>query len=712
MDVKALLSKMTLREKLAQMSQFNAVCILPDSDGGITGPAQKLNLSQEDINATGSTLNIKNVEDVIKIQKYHMENDPNKIPLLFMQDIVHGFTTIYPIPLGMGATFDPKLMEECSAMAAKEATVGGIHVTFAPMVDLVRDCRWGRCMESTGEDPYLNCLMSQAQVKGFQGDLTGKYDIVSCVKHFAAYGAAEAGRDYNTVDMSEKNLREFYLPAYKAAIDANVEMLMTSFNLLNGVPSSGNKWLVDDILRKEWGFDGIVISDYNAFREMKIHGYASDDKDCALKALNATSDIEMMSTCYLGYVEELINEGKLTMEQVDKATERILILKDKLGLFENPYRYASVEECKELFLCKEHRDLCRIAAQKSAVLLKNDGVLPFNNPKNVAVIGPFGNIAMIGSWSCHGKEEDGVSVVDGFKNAGINVTYSQGCSGNVDALADKKEIAKAVKCAKKADAVILCLGESRNISGEGTSMADVSLSLAQKTLLKEVSKVNKNCVVVLFNGRPLALSDVIDDAPAFVTAWQPGTEGGNAIASLLLGKVNFEGRLPMSFPYVTGQAPIYYNRHLTGRPTKGRTHGYSSRYIDTEDKPLFPFGYGLSYSKFEISEPVLSKTQMSEDETITVSVNVRNVSDKEGTTLVQMYINDVTASLVRPIRELKNFSKVTLKAGEEVTVSFPITRKELQFYTASGKLDVEKGKFKVFVCDNAHDGNPVEFELI
>ena len=712
MDIKALISKMTLQEKLAQMSQFNAVCILPDSDGGITGPAQSLSLTQEEINATGSTLNIKNAEDVIKIQKHHMENDPNKIPLLFMQDIVHGFSTIYPIPLAMGATFDPKIMEDCSAMAAKEATVGGIHVTFAPMVDLVRDCRWGRCMESTGEDPYLNCLMSEAQVRGFQGDMTGKYDIAACVKHFAAYGAAEAGRDYNTVDMSEKNLREFYLPAYKAAIDANVEMLMTSFNLINGVPSSGNKWLVNDILRKEWGFDGIVISDYNAFNEMKTHGYAKDSKDCALKALDATSDIEMMSVCYLKHAQELLDEGKISMEQIDKAVERILLLKDKLGLFENPYKSASMEACNEMFLCKEHRDLCRVAAEKSAVLLKNEGVLPLNNPKSVAVVGPYGNVAMLGSWSCHGKESDGVSVVKGLENAGVKVTYAKGCDGSILEKPDMKEIKNAVKCAKKASAVIICAGESNLMSGEGTSRADVTLSDAQKTLIREIAKVNKNCVVVLFSGRPLALSDVIDDAPAFVEAWQPGTEGGSAIASLLLGKVNFEGRLPMSFPTLTGQAPIYYNRHRSGRPAKNRFHTYSSRYIDTEDKPLFPFGYGLSYTNFEISAPVLDKTQMTEDETINVSVKVKNVGKREGTTLVQMYINDVEASLTRPIRELKNFKKVTLKAGEEVTVSFPIGYKELAFYTAEGKFGVEKGTFKVFVCDNAHDGDSVAFELV
>ena len=712
MDIKALISKMTLQEKLAQMSQYNAVCILPNSDGGITGPAQQLSLTQEEINSVGSTLNIKNAEDVINIQKYHMENDPHKIPLLFMQDIVHGFTTIYPIPLAMGATFDPDLMEECAKMAAKEATVGGIHVTFAPMVDLVRDCRWGRCMESTGEDPYLNCLMSQAQVRGFQGDMTGKYDIASCVKHFAAYGAAEAGRDYNTVDVSERNLRDYYLPAYKAAVDADVEMLMTSFNLINGVPSSGNKWLVDDVLRKEWGFDGIVISDYNAFKEMEVHGYAKDSKDCAYKALEATSDIEMMSTCYLKNVQTLLDEGKISMAQIDKAVERILILKDKLGLFENPYRYASMSECEKMFLCKEHRDLCRVSAEKSAVLLKNDGVLPFNNPKSIAVVGPFGNVAMLGSWSCHGKEEDGVSVVKGFENAGFKVAYASGCNGEALEKPDAKQIKKAVKCAKSASAVVICVGEKSNMSGEGNSRADVTLSDAQKTLIREVCKVNKNCAVVLFNGRPLALEDIIDDAPAFVTAWQPGTEGGSAIASLLLGKVNFEGRLPMSFPRVTGQAPIYYNKHLTGRPARNKNQAYSSRYLDYEITPLFPFGYGLSYTNFEISEPVLDKNAITKDETLNVSVTVKNVGSREGTTLVQMYVNDAVASLARPVRELKNFKKVTLKAGEETSVSFSIGRKDLEFFTAEGKFDVESGTFKVFVCDNAQDGKPVTFELI
>lgn len=716
MDIKQLLSKMTLEQKLAQMSQFNAICLMPDSQGGVTGPARSLDLTESELAAVGSTLNFIGAEEMIKIQDMHLAQDPLKIPLLFMQDVVHGYRTIYPIPLAMGATFDPDLMQECASMAAKESAVAGVNVTFGPMVDLCRDARWGRNMESTGEDPYLNCLMSAAQVKGFQGDMTGKYDIAACVKHFAAYGGAEAGRDYNTVDVSERNLRDYYFPAYKAAVDAGVEMVMTSFNLINGVPSSGNKWLVDGVLRKEWGFDKIVISDYNAFREMKVHGYCESDKDCAYRAIEGGSDIEMMSPCYLKHIPALIEEGKVSMEQIDKAVLRILELKNKMGLFENPYRSASVEEQNKFFLCDEHRDICRKAAEKAAVLLKNDGVLPLcDKTKSIAVIGPFANVGMIGFWSCAGKEEEATTVLQGIKKLVPNakVEYAEGCDKDDVATPCDEMIAKAVEVAKNASVAVLCLGEHRTMAGEGNSRSCIGISEAQKTLIKKVKEVCDKVVVVLFNGRPLVITDFMDDANAILTMWQPGTEGGSACANLLFGKTNFEGRLPMSFPYTVGQCPIYYNNMRTGRPLKRdfKTSGYTSRYMDAPNAPLFPFGYGLSYTNFEISEPQISATSLKRGGAIKVSATVKNTGKEDGVALVQMYINDCVASLVRPVKEMKGFEKVSLRAGEEKTVEFTITEDMLIFWSANGKFETENGDFAVFVGLDASENRSVKFTL-
>ncbi|MBE5733255.1 MAG: beta-glucosidase BglX [Clostridiales bacterium] len=718
MDLQALIDKMTLEQKLAQMSQFNAVFLFRDAGGEITGPAKALSLTEDELNATGSVLNFIGAKRMKEIQDRHMQDDPNKIPLLFMQDVIHGYRTIYPVPLGMGATWDPDLMEECCKMAAKEASVAGVQVTFAPMVDLVRDCRWGRVMESTGEDPYLNCLFSKAQVRGFQGDMTGKYNIASCVKHFAAYGAAEAGRDYNTVDMSERSLYQDYLPAYKAAVDEGVEMLMTSFNLINGVPSSGNKWLVDEVLRKEWGFDKIVISDYDAFREMKKHGYCEDDYECAYKAIEAGTDIEMMSNCYVKNMSRLIDEGKVSMAQIDKAVMRILLLKEKMGLFENPYSAASEEEELKFNLCAEHRALCKKAALKSAVLLKNNGTLPLKSDiASVAVVGPFADIGMIGAWSCGGKEEEAVSVASGVKAllSNAKVSVAKGCEGVAKELPNSKEIAKAVRLAKNSDAVIMCLGEKREYSGEGNSRADVTLSPAQKELVRKVVKANSNAVAVLFNGRPLALSDIIDDMPAVMTIWQPGTEGGSAVADLVFGKANFEGRLSMSFPREVGQAPIYYNRMRTGRPPRNpndNSRGYESRYLDCLNTPLFPFGYGLSYSKFVISEPTLDKTELTYDGKITASVTVKNEGSVKGVETVQLYICDRYASLVRPMQELKGYKKVELEAGEEKEVSFEIDAEMLKFYTVNNKFEAEKGEFNLWISNSAEKGESIKFNLV
>lgn len=697
MDLKKLIEKMSLEQKLAQISQYNAMCLHIGASGEITGPAQELLLKKEEISAVGSTLNFTNATEMIAIQKEHLANDFNQIPMLFMQDVIHGYKTIYPIPLALGASFDTEIVEECCEMASEEMALGGVHVTFAPMVDLVRDPRWGRCMETTGEDPYLNAEMARAMVRGFQK--SGK--VAACVKHFAAYGQAEAGRDYNTTDISERTLRDFYLPAYKAAIEESVEMVMTSFNILNGVPSSGNKWLVKDILRDEWGFDKVVISDYNAFREMQTHGYCATGKDCAEKAINATSDIEMMSACYLQNIPALITEGKVSEEQIDEAVLRILRLKEKLGLLENPYLYANEEQEKEVCLCKKHREIARRAAEKCAVLLKNEKVLPFdkNNAKRVGIIGPFADKVMLGNWFCHGKESDGVSVMQGVKsllqNAGI--LYAQGCGEKINET-DCGQVNEAVELAKTCDTVILCVGESTQMSGESMSRAELRLSKAQQTLIREVVKANQNTAVVLFCGRPLVLTDIIDSIPALAVAWQLGTEGGNAIANLLFGEVNFSGKLPMTFPRSEGQIPIYYNSYRTGRPFEAP---YGSWYQDMPNSPLYPFGYGLSYTSFIISNPQISANTMNKREKLIISADVQNIGDKEGETIVQLYICDEYASLVRPVKELKGYQKIDLQPNEKKKVVFEVTEEMLKFWTANGKFEAEDGSFIVWLSDNS-----------
>lgn len=712
MDLLKLLNEMTVDEKLAQMTQLVPQIITDKGEGVITGPMRNFGITKKETSAVGTLLGAGGAKQIKDLQDFHLSEDPHKIPLLFMADVIHGYRTLYPVPLGLGASFDVDLAEKCCAMAAKEASVGGIHVTFAPMMDLVRDARWGRCMETTGEDPYLNSKMSAAMVKGFQGDFS-KDKIAACVKHFAAYGACDGGRDYDAVEMGDHTLREYYLPAYKAAVDAGVELVMTSFNTLNGIPSSANKYLVDDILRKEWGFDGIVISDFNAFYEMISHGICEDEKDCAKKALDATSDIEMMSTCFVKYGKELLEEGAITEKQLDDAVLRILRLKEKLGLFDNPYRAADEEAEKKIHLCAEHRELARVAAEKSAVLLKNDGVLPFDkNVKKVAIIGPVADHGMIGGWYCCGKSSEAISVIAGVKNAVPNaeIVFARGCSAHPNEKAEEVAdlIDEAISLAKDADAVILCLGEEIDMSGEAHSRARISVSDSQTELIKRVCEVNKKTAVVFYCGRPLALEKIDDVSPATVIFWHPGTEGGNALANLLFGNVNFQAKLPMTFPR-EGQSPYYYNHLRTGRPnTNG---GYCLGYSDTPYKPVYPFGYGLSYTSFDISAPVLSRTEMATDESITVTVNVKNVGNCSGIETVQLYIQDVTASVARPVKELKGYQKVSLAPGESATVSFDITVKELKFHTFCGKYDAEKGKFKVFVGNHSDIETFETFEL-
>ena len=709
--MKKVLSQMSLKEKLFQLEQFNSVLLKPLEGWDATGPMRDLGLTESDLAMTGSVLNSMGATRMKDIQKDFLEKNEKNIPLAFMHDVIHGYRTIYPINLGLAAAFDINLARDCAEMAGKEAVLDGVNVTFAPMVDLARDARWGRVMETSGEDTYLNCLIAAATVQGFQ-----KSGIATCVKHFAAYGAAEAGKDYASVDMSEYILREYYLPAYKAAIDAGADMVMPSFNLVNGIPSTGNTWLLKDVLRDEWGFDGVIISDYAAVSELCAHGYAEDEKDAACKAFNATVDIEMCSTMYAHNLEKLLEEGKVTEEQIDAAVLRVLKLKEKLNLFENPNGFADEKKAKEVILCDEHRALARKAVEESAVLLKNDGVLPFSKTtKSVAVIGPHGDTGhVLGWWLCGGLAEETVTVCQGLRNYDkkLKVRYAKGCEIGWDSV-EESYIAEAVALAKDSEAVVLCLGEKEEESGESNSKTNLDLPQVQYKLVEEVLKVNKNVVVLLFTGRPLAMPRLHRLAPAILNVWWPGTECGNAAANLLFGDVVPSGKITMSFPYSSGQCPVYYNHYRTGRPSPYGRHDivHATRYVDTPNEPLYPFGYGLSYTTFAYSDVTLSNKTLSRGEAITASVTVTNTGKYTGKEVVQMYIRDVAGSHVRPVKELKGFEKIQLAPGESKRVQFVIDENTLAFYGADMQRKAETGKFYLFIGANSDVQDYVEFEL-
>ena len=698
-DIKKILKNMTIREKIGQLSQYNANLFI-DTDAAVTGDMQWLGISDEDLNYVGHVLNFKSSVEMRKIQEEHLKKDRNKIPMLFMMDVIHGFRTIYPIPLALGCSFNPDMVAECSKMAAKEAIAGGVQVTFTPMVDYVRDARWGRVMESCGEDAYLNSIMGATQVKAFQGDdLKNEENIATCVKHFAAYGGAEAGRDYNTVELSEHTLREHYLPAYKACIDAGVEMLMPSFNTLNGVPATANSWLMQRILKDEWNFGGIVISDYSAIKEIEDHGVAKDQKEAAKLAFQNNCDIEMCSSAYFNHMGELIEEGIISMEELDSAVLRVLELKEKLGMFENPFRGASENEESDIFLTDENRERVRRAAEESAVLLKNDDILPFSkNVKKIALIGPFAdNHNIIGFWSCNGRNEESVTVCEGIKNLLPNaeITVIKGCSDEWDDY-DTSEFNKAVSAAKDADAVILCLGEPQDYSGEGNSRVDINLHKIQLELVKSVTEVNKNAVAVTFSGRPIILTELEKEVPAILHMWFPGTECGNAVANLLFGNTNPSGKLSMSFPEHTGQCPIYYNHtNIIKYGQPGAHKPYCQSYIECSNLPLYSFGHGLSYSNFVYEDLILSKIEMTKNENVEVSITIHNNSDIEGKETVMLYMQDVVASNSRPIQQLIAFEKVCFEANERKTIKFTINEQMLRFWNNENELVSEPGEFKI-----------------
>ncbi len=717
-DLQKLLDGMTIEEKIGQLMQYNANLFL-DSTAEVTGPMASLGFSQDEVNRVGSVLNFSDVSEMIAIQDEHLANDRNKIPMVFMMDVIHGFRTIFPIPLGLGCSFDTDLVTECTRMASREATAGGVQVTFTPMVDYVRDARWGRVMETCGEEPLVNSIMGAAQIKAFQGDdLSNPESMATCIKHYAAYGGAEAGRDYNTVELSEHILHEYYLPAYKACVDAGSTMLMPSFNSLNGVPSIANSWLMKKVLKEEWGFDGVVISDYNAIGELLTHGIAADMKEAAKLGFDNGCDIEMCSTAYAKHLKELIEEGVFTIEQLDEAVMRVLKLKRDLGLFEDPYHGASVEKAEKVLLTPENRDLARRAAEQSAVLLKNEGILPLSTDiKKIALIGPIADSKeIIGFWNCNGRDEESTTVKEGIAALLPNaeITVVKGCGDAWDDL-DTSGFDEAVAAAKNADAVILCLDEPYKYSGEGNSRTDIRLPGVQEELARVVVQANPNTAAVVFNGRPLVLTKLAECVPAILEMWYPGTEGGSAAANLLFGKVNPCGKLTMTFPKAVGQCPIYYNHPNTGRPKWGddNTHrGYTSNYIDCGNMPLYSFGHGLSYTTFEYENMNISADTMTADTTITVSVDVKNTGKYAGKETVQLYIRDMVGSTVRPIQQLVAFEKIELGVGESKTVTFTIDEPMLRIWDVNNEHKSEKGDFKVMIGYADHFVDTKQFKLV
>lgn len=723
-----LLQSMSLDEKIGELYQLSATYLDVEA---VTGPADALGLSAEDVERAGSCLSVTGAKVLRAIQQRHIARQPHHIPMLFMADIINGYKTIFPIPLGQGAAFDPALTEECAAVAAREAAAAGVHVTFSPMADLVRDARWGRVMEATGEDPYLNAQMAAAMVRGYQGPgnrLTDKGRVAACVKHFAGYGAPMGGRDYNTVELSPRTLRDDYLPAYRAAVEAGAALVMTSFNTLDRVPSSANRWLLRDVLRREWGFDGVIISDWAAIQELIAHGVAEDDAQAAELALRAGVDIDMSTGVYARNLKNLLDEGRVSQALIDEAVLRVLVLKNKLGLFDAPDKDGSEADEQALLQCPAHRETARRAAAASFVLLKNvSAFLPLRREERVAVIGPYAmEDRLHGAWSVFADDHDCVSLAEGLR-AGYpdrRMTFAPGCPMiSPDVRISTYEpaplpdpdaaLAEALDLAARADKVILALGEPREFSGECASRTDITLPACQLDLFRRVRAVNPNVGVIVFSGRPLDLREIDEGANTVLAAWLPGTEGGAALAQVLCGDAAPTGKLPMCFPRSVGQVPMSYDHLRTGRPL---THSYldarfCSQYIDAPNDPLYPFGHGLTYTTFDISPVTLDRSEMTANEVITASVCVTNTGSLPGTETVQLYLRDLVGSVARPVRSLRGFRKVTLSPGESAEVTFTIREDMLRFWNVDMAYVSEPGVFEAYVGADSTTDNKARFVL-
>lgn len=712
--VETLLHKMTLEEKLGQMNQL--------SPWDFEDLAKRVRKGE-----VGSILNVVNPEEVNKIQKIAVEESRLGIPLIVSRDVIHGYKTIFPIPLGQAATFNPEVVKEGARVAAIEASADGIRWTFAPMIDVARDPRWGRIAESCGEDPYLNAVMGTAMIKGYQGDsLNDPTAIAACAKHFVAYGAAEGGRDYNSTFIPERVLRNVYLPPFKAAADAGCATFMTSFNDNDGVPSTANSFVLKDVLRKEWKYNGMVVTDWASALEMVNHGFCTDGKDAAEKSVNAGVDMEMVSETFIQNLKQSIAENKVSIETIDNAVRNILRLKFRLGLFDNPY----VVTPQTVKYAEKHLQTAKTAAEQSVILLKNENqTLPFTDKiKTLAVIGPMADAPyeQMGTWVFDGEKEHTQTPLTAIKEMygdRVKVLFEKG----LDYSRDKNTagIARAVSAARQADAVVVFVGEESILSGEAHSLANLNLQGAQSQLIKELAATGKPVVTVVMAGRQLVIADEVKVSDAMLYSFHPGTMGGPAIADILFGKVNPSGKTPVTFPRMSGQVPIYYAQHKTGRPANptemlideipveaGQTSvGCRSFYLDAGNSPLFPFGYGLSYTTFEYSNLSLASDKLTAQDTLSISFTLKNTGKYDGTEVVQLYVQDKVGSVTRPVKELKRFLRVTLKAGESTQVSLSLPVSELAFWGYDMNYTVEPGDFTLWVGTNSAEGLTKDFSV-
>lgn len=724
-----LMKKMTLEEKIGQLN-------LPVTGEITTGQAKSSDVAKRIRNGeVGGLFNLKGVERIREVQRQAVEESRLGIPLLFGMDVIHGYETIFPIPLGLSCTWDMKAIEESARIAAVEASADGISWTFSPMVDVSRDPRWGRVSEGNGEDPFLGAAIARAMIRGYQGkDMSRNDEIMACVKHFALYGASEAGRDYNTVDMSRQRMFNEYMLPYQAAVEAGVGSVMASFNEVDGVPATGSKWLMTDVLCKQWGFDGFVVTDYTGINEMIDHGMG-DQQTVAALALNAGVDMDMVSDAFSGTLKKSVEEGKVSAAAIDAACRRILEAKYKLGLFDNPYKYCDVNRPKKQIFTKEHRAIARKTASESFVLLKNEGVLPLSQKGTIAVVGPLANTRsnMPGTWSVAAVLDNAPSLVEGLREvvgdrAKVVTAKGSNLIGDADYekratmfgrelhrdnRTDRELLDEALKVAAGADVIVAALGESSEMSGESSSRTNLEMPDVQRALLQELLKTGKPVVLVLFTGRPLVLTWEEEHVPAILNVWFGGSEAAYAISDVLFGDVNPSGKLTATFPQNVGQIPLFYNHKNTGRPLQeGRWfEKFRSNYLDVSNEPLYPFGYGLSYTTFAYSDIHLSSTEMSADGELTATVTVTNTGSRDGAEVVQLYIRDLVGSVTRPVKELKGFEKIFLKAGESRKVSFSITPELLKFYNYDLQFVCEPGDFDVMIGGNSRDVKKARFLL-
>jgi len=714
---KDLLKRMTLEEKVGQLNQLSGGILTGPAAAGDAGQQAKLEMVRQ--GKIGSFLNVLGAKETRAVQKIAVEESRLGVPLLFAFDVIHGYKTIFPIPLAEACSWNPSGAERAASVAAKEAASAGLHWTFAPMMDVTREPRWGRVMEGSGEDPYLGSMFSAARVRGFQGEQFDNEHILACAKHYAAYGAPEGGREYNTVDMSRYALWNYYLPPYKAAVRSGVATVMNAFNVVDAIPASGNKYLIDDVLRGKWEFDGFIVSDWSSFSEMIPHGYAADRVDAAMKAIMVGSDMDMESRVYNDELVGLVKSGKVPESKVDESVLRILEAKFMLGLFDDPYKYSDEAREKATLLADAHLQAAREAAAETMILLKNDGgVLPLSKKTNrILVAGYLGESQedVLDFWKGAGDNNDTVTIVHGLRNklpyATVDVAkgYEDGEKTSDALLSEVREKGAA------ADVIVAVIGIPGKLAGEARSLADISPSPAQMAMLEAAKSTGKPVVVVVQAGRPMVLTKVDAQFPAILNAWIGGTEHGNAVADILFGDVNPSAKTTMSFPYAVGQIPVYYNHYNTGRPHEDGNEGpndfWVSRYRDIPNSPLYPFGFGLSYTTYQYGDVSLSSASVGREDNFKVSVSVKNTGKRDGTEVVQLYIRDIAASRVRPVKELKGFKRVDLKAGETKTVTFPMNSRDLGFYDEDGNWLLEPGAFKVFVGPNSRDTKEADLSL-